>query len=197
MKYRRNRGGIYVPEDRTLCSASGMLAGGFYSQSGGGGVTKVLDTTITRGNAVVATSTKEVVTDAGTYTNTYDLVAYGFDAGSDYYAYGLGFGSIATGTYTDAGSNSRTVDSCYFIDATGQPAEADWLYYCIDTTSVPNTDTTFKYIVIAGNQYNRADATYLASVDGGTIWEWFWDLPGVSDPFAGGPGNYAFEVWAE
>jgi hypothetical protein len=175
-----------------------MLAGGFYSQGGGGGgLTKALDTTITRGNAVVATSTKEVTTDQSTYINYYDLTAYGFDAGSDYYAYGPGFGSIATGTYTDANSTSRLVDSCYFIDATGQPAEADYLYFCIDTTSVPNTDSTFKYIVINGFQYNRADSFYIASSDGGTIWEWVFDLPGVTDPFGGAPGGYSFEVWVE
>jgi len=173
----------------------GLLAGGFFSQTAGGGPTQVLSTTVTSGNAVVYSSTKEVVTDMSTYTNTYFYSAFGFDAGSDYYAYGPGFGSIATGTYTDAGSNSRTIDSCYYFDGTHDPIGEDFLYFVIDTTSVPNTDTTFKYLDIDGNQYNRADAFYIASVDGGTGWEWALGAD-ATDPFAGANPD-DFEVWAE
>ena len=195
MRYRKNRGGVLVPEDKVLCSASGMLAGGFYSQGGGGGLTKALDTNITSGNAVVYTTTKEVVTDQSTYINTYDYIAYGFDAGSDYWAYGPGFGSIANGTYTDAGSTSRLVDSCYFVQGSVENS-IDSLWFVLDTTSVPDTDTVFKYIVIDGNQYNRADrAFYYASADGGTAWTWEFD-PSGTNPFAGANPD-PFEVWVE
>lgn len=174
----------------------GLLAGGFFSQTaGGGGPTQVLDTEVTSGSAEVYSSTTEVVTDMSTYTQTYNYFAYGFDAGSDYYAYGPGFGSIVDGTFDDAGSNSRLIDSCYWFEGTGDPIGEDFVYFVLDTTSVPNTDTTFKYIIIDGNQYNRADAFYIASVDGGTGWEWALGAS-ATNPFSGANPD-PFEVWAE
>lgn len=160
-------------------------------------------TTITRGNAVVGTSTKEVVTDMSTYVNTYNIVAYGYDGGSDYYAYGPGFGSIADGTYVDNLGQTRLIDSCYFIDGTGQPMEADFMYLVLDGLSIPNSDNVFERIVIdndpVNNTFYRADAFYSASVDGGTMWEWSYDIGigGRSDPFAGPPGDYDLEVWVK
>lgn len=170
----------------------GMLTGGFFSQPSDA-LTQALSTTINSSSATVYTSTKEIITDLSTYINTYFYTAYGFDAGSDYFAYGLGFGSIASGTYTDGNSNSRTVDSCYFLEGSADPRGQDNLFFVLDTTSVPNTNSTFFKIVIDGNEYLRSDAFYVASVDGGTSWNWTFS-PSGTNPFLGANPD-DFEVW--
>lgn len=152
-------------------------------------------TTINSGTAVVDTTTKEIVTDMSTYTNTYYYSAFGFDAGSDYFAYGPGFGSISDGTYVDNLGNTRTIDSCYFVDGEHEPAAMDWVYFVLDGISIPNNNNTFYSIIIDGTEFLRSDAGYLSSVDGGTGWEWGFDpnLP-TGNPFSGtNPDD--FEVW--
>lgn len=143
----------------------GMLQGGLLSQVAAGGG-PALDTTITAANSVVSTTTTTSPT-----TKTYDLDADGFDAGSDYYSSAGTFGSIANATYTDGGSNSRTIDSLYRMDTPDAPLD-DHIFFCIDTTSVPNTDATFSKIVIGTTDLLRSAANYYASKDGGTVWEW-------------------------
>ena len=96
-----------------------------------------------------------------------NVTAHGFDAGADGWFYAGTFGSIADDEYQDGGDNTRTVTSCYWVDFTTR------LWFVLDTTSVPDTDTTFVSITVDGTTYNRSDAeTYDASVDGGTSWKW-------------------------
>ena len=67
-------------------------------------------TTINSGSAVVYSSTKEIVTDMSTYTATYYYSAFGFDAGSDYYAYGPGSGlSLMALTRTISATLARSI----------------------------------------------------------------------------------------
>lgn len=170
-----------------------LLAGFIYQSGGGGGGSLKLDTTITSVTWVVDTSTTT------SPTQTYDIDAQGFDAGSDYYSNVTNFGSIGTATYTDGGSTSRTIDSCYFIDqGTGGAIFDKSLFFCIDTTSVPNNDNTFSKIVIVENQTTRyeflrsAANDYHASKDGGTIWQW----DNISPDVLQQAQTHDFEVWA-
>ena len=152
----------------------GMLQGGLLSQAaagGGGG----LVTTINSARSAIIKSVKKG-------TKVVDLIyAWGFDAGSDTY-FLSNFGSIADGTYDDGGSNSRVVDSCYWVSNDNDQTQYLQLHFVLDTTSVPNTDTTFVSIIIDGTTFNRSAASYTASVNGGTRWRW----SSVStDPFSG------------
>lgn len=85
------------------------------------------------------------------------------------YTSGL-WGSIGTATYTDRGSNSRTI------------VIASWsgtnIQFWLSVASVPNTDTTFATITLAGPggsvTLQRSAATYNGSASGGTRSSWSW-----------------------
>jgi hypothetical protein len=189
MRYRKNRQGILTSEGFKLCSM-GMLAGGYLSQGGGGGAGQALDTTITEAEQVVNTTSTTTPTQ-----KTWDITAFGFDAGSDYYSYAGSFGSIGDAIYTDGDSNSRTIDSCYWVEdarggGSGNQDVPDTLIFVLAGTSIPDTDKTFEKIIIDGVTYLRSAATdYQANVDGGT--GWFWDSVAAT-PFT---GTDPFEVW--
>lgn len=152
---------------------------GFFSAISGG--TLELDTTITSANQKVGTTTPTKVPE--------DIDAIGFDAGSDAYSYAGTFGSIASGVYTDGDSNSRTIDSIYWNDYVG----IEELYFVLDTTSVPNVDATFSKIVLGSDTFLRSAATYFASQDGGTMWQWDNVVSPGPIPVAGNP--HTCEVW--
>lgn len=170
-----------------LCSM-GMLAGGYYSQGGGGGESKVLDTVIN--------ATNDLIGQSG-HPNYYYHYGYGFDAGADYYSNGNNFGSITDDTYTDAASNSRTVASCYWVSVGG--AGADAFYFVLNGTGITNSDDTFSKIVVGTTTFYRNEAlpdygpydVYNSSINGGTAWGWNSVNP---NPF--NVGNTDFEVWA-
>jgi hypothetical protein len=185
---------------------------------GGGRERQVHFTTITRGNAVVTSSTQEIVTDMSTYTNTYLFTAWGFDAGSDYWAYGPGFGSIADPNYVDNRGQTRLIDSCYFMDKNDGPSDPnegqiqlDSLFFHLDGISIPNDNLTVSKVVINGDEFPRewdgGSASYVPSSDGGTLfwWEekddgfgvgqnvWPWNNLSSSNPFVAGSND--IEVW--
>lgn len=151
---------------------------------------KVHFTTITSADFVIDTST---TTSPST---TYDVDAQGFDAGSDYYLNPTPFGSISDATFNDGSGIPRTIDSCYFIDqGTGNAPFDKSLFFCLDSTSVPDTDETFQKLIIDGRTFVRADAQfYYPSQDGGSIWHWESITPDILDPSG---NDHDLEVWAE
>lgn len=85
-------------------------------------------------------------------------------------------GSIGTGTYTDAGSNSRTISTatwgCY--TSTG-------VRFTLSTAGISNTDSTFTQITINGAvTVTRSSATYDGAASGGTRSSWVWSSQDVS-----------------
>jgi hypothetical protein len=156
-----------------------MLAGGFYSV-GGASASQALDTTITSAQATLGTT--------GTSPSTYYTYGYGFDAGADPFNYGGTFGSIADNTYTDGGSTTRTITSCYSVYV--QITDTWLLYFTLNGTDIPDTNTTFAYIIIDGVQFNRWDRGAKANTTGGTYWRW----ADTADRFVGANPD-DFEVW--
>jgi len=143
-------------------------------------LTQALDTTITSAQVTLGTT--------GTTPTLYYTYGYGFDAGADPFSYGAGFGSIATGTYTDGGSNSRTISSCYSVYI--QQTDTWKLYFTLNGTGVPDTDATFSHIIVDGVQFDRADNDAQADANGGTYWRW----ADTVDRFVGANPD-TFEVW--
>lgn len=112
--------------------------------------------------------------------NNWRTYGYAFDTNN---WFGVSaFGTMDATTYTDGGSNSRTIRSCHDAEAGGSGG-GDW-YFSIDTTSVPNTDATWLDITwddINGTPFTidrSVDTTYTASLNSDTHWR---DLtPGAS-----------------
>jgi len=94
---------------------------------------------------------------------------YGYALGVDYLSLG-NFGSIGSATYTDGGSNSRTISGIYYTD--GALGDSDDLFFCLNATSIGNTDTTFVSIDYNGTNYLRSAATYTATTGSCSTWRW-------------------------
>jgi hypothetical protein len=141
---------------------------------------QALNTTITSAQATLGTT--------GTTPTLYYTYGYGFDAGADPFTYGGTFGSIATGVYTDAGSTSRTISSCYSVYI--QITDTWKLYFTLNGTSIPDTNTTFSKIIIDSVTFNRTDAELNGNANGGTYWRW----SDTVDRFVGANPD-TFEVW--
>lgn len=128
--------------------------------AGGGG----LDTTVTVGSGVydsVQTST----------TGSIDYFAFGYASGVDRLSLS-NFGSIGTATYTDGGSNSRTVSGIYYTEVGGSASQDDNLYLSLNATSIPNTAATFVSIDYNGTNYLRTAATYSGTLGSCSSWQW-------------------------
>jgi hypothetical protein len=118
-----------------------------------------LDTTVTIGSGIYFA--------AGTSTTYY---AYGYASGVDYLSLS-NFGSIGTATYTDGGSNSRTISAIYYTEPSAS-GNADDLYFCLNATGISNSDTTFVSIEYNGQTYTRSSATYTGSTGSCSTWRW-------------------------
>jgi len=145
-----------------------MAAAGLSIPFGGA----ALDTTITTmGNAIYDADSAQ------------SWRAYGYTSGVDYLALG-NFGAIGSATYTDGGSNSRTISAIYYTEA-GAPTNDDDLFFCLNATSISNTDTTFVSIDYNGVNYTRASATYTATTGSCSTWRWLAINP--NGPVTGNP----------
>lgn len=128
------------------------------------------------------------VNDSGTWrsvfvlevTTTITVTVGHFDTGlpppddgtEDGYDSGLivaAMGSRSPTGYTDGGANSRTITLLASDSSSGGGAT---VYFALSGTSIANTDTTFKRIVINGVTYSRSSASYTASFSGSTLWIW-------------------------
>ena len=132
-----------------------MAAAGLAVPFGGA----ALDTTITSmGSAIYSADSVD------------EWRAYGYTSGVDYL--GLSdFGTIGAATYTDGGSNSRTISAIYYTEA-GAPSNDDNLHFCLNATSISNSDTTFVSIDYNGTNYLRSAATYTATTGSCSTWRW-------------------------
>lgn len=90
------------------------------------------------------------------------IINYGYNSGL--------YGSIASGTYTDRGGNSRTIRVVVWDGANVQ--------FWITGASIPNTDITFNNIFLVGPGgsvgLTRAAATYNGAAGGGSLSSWVW-----------------------
>ena len=136
-----------------------------------------LDTTVTVGTLPNVYST-------WTTHATWWYDAWGYAEVEDYYSYGSTVGSMDDTTYDDGGATERTVVGVHTTDV------SNYFIFSLEGTSIPNTDTTFVNVVANGVTYARADATYVASKNGGTHWYWY----DPSGPWGAPPGAYSFKV---
>lgn len=148
-----------------LMASAGTIA------AAAGGV--ALDTTITSmGNQIYFADSSE------------DWRYYGYDGGVDFGS-ASNMGSIGDDTYTDGGSNSRTISALYYAeDGSGEPEE-DNLLLSMNATSIPNTDTTFVSLEYGGETYTRSTATYHATQ--GSASSWYWSNVAPNPPQSGNP----------
>lgn len=109
--------------------------------------------------------------------------AFGYASGVDYLTLS-NFGTIGAATYTDGGSNSRTISAIYYTED-GAPSNEDDLYFCLNATSISNTDTTFVSIDYNGVNYTRASATYTPTTGSCSTWRWLAINP--NGPVSGTP----------
>ena len=77
-------------------------------------------------------------------------------------------GSRSPTGYSDNLGNSRTVTECCNVTST----MTSLFVFGIDGTSVPNTNATFRQIVVNGTVLDRGDATYFANDGGDSTWSW-------------------------
>lgn len=119
-----------------------------------------LDTTITSMGS-------DIYYVAGTSTTYF---AYGYTSGVDYLSLG-NFGSIGSATYSDGGGTTRTISGIYYTEPSGD-ADGDDLFFCLNTTSISNSNTTFVSIEYNGQTYTRSSATYTASTGSCSTWRW-------------------------
>jgi hypothetical protein len=98
-------------------------------------------------------------------------------------------GGLNDTTYTDGGSNSRTIVYIGWSDTGvgGTPAgETDNIYFGLDGNAIPNTDTTFVSIEYDGQTYTRASASsYTNPSSTESCWQWNDVTP--NGPTAGTP----------
>ena len=106
----------------------------------------------------------------------------------DTYGYVQGsFGSLDVTTYEDSSGATRTVVGIA-EDQSALPSPTT-LSFQLDGEGIPNEDTTFRFIVINGNKFERANATYDGAASGAS--QWTWSASGVIDT----SGTDPFEVW--
>jgi len=89
------------------------------------------------------------------------------------------FGSIGATYYTDASSNTRTIRAIIFGNPGSSPSPNNtrhWVIFVLNGTSVPNTDNTFKSLILTGSgtayTFTRSSAHYSSSSNGCTAWAW-------------------------
>ena len=110
---------------------------------------------------------------------------YGYNSGVDYYSY-ANFGSIGSATYTDGGSNSRTISAIYYHEAGAPNAREDDLVLSLNATSIPDTDTTFVSLEYNGQTYTRSSRT-VYSGSFGSCSSWIWQNINPNGPVSGNP----------
>lgn len=93
------------------------------------------------------------------------------------------FGSVGDSTFDDAGGNSRTIRGLY--DAANAV-----LVFVLDGLSVPNTDATFKYIVVNGVVFQRAIMSYTADTGTGDDTGWTGGAGALPNS-----GTVSYEIW--
>ena len=109
-------------------------------------------------------------------TGTY--YGYGYNINNEtYYNFGVNFGTMDNDTYTDGGSTSRTIKGVVYFEPSPDTTYSDDFVLSIDTTSVPNTDTTWLDLTwddTAGTprtmDRNVDTTSYTASLNGSTHW---------------------------
>ena len=133
-----------------------------------------LDTTITSmGNAIYDADSMDT------------WRVYGYTSGVDYYSY-ANFGSIGSATYTDGGSNSRTISAIYYHEPGSLNARADDLVFCLNATSISDTDTTFVSIEYNGVTYTRSSRSSYSPTFGSCS-TWIWANINPDGPTTGNP----------
>ena len=100
---------------------------------------------------------------------------YGYAVANEWWLNVAGFGTMASSTYTDGGSTSRTIKGMVDYDPGG--AGFAGLILSLDGTSISNSDTTWKDFTwddTAGTPRTLTRSTdlitYSASVNGSTHW---------------------------
>lgn len=117
------------------------------------------NTTITVGNDVVASY--YTYPYGPTFPVFHQNIAYGFDAGADWWINSPNFGSIANPNFNDGTLIARTILSAYYSSA--------FVQWVISGTDVPDFDTTFKGITVNGNFIPRSSRTnYYADTSAGS-----------------------------
>ena len=139
--------------------------------------------------AVTAPALETTITSMGSQVYDADSVdswtVYGYDGGVDRFTY-TNWGSIGSATYTDGGSNSRTISAIYYHEAGSPDVRADDLYLCLNATSIPDTDTTFVSLEYNGETYTRASRlTYDGTT--GSCSSWRWSNINPNGPVSGNP----------
>jgi hypothetical protein len=89
------------------------------------------------------------------------------------------FGSIGSTFYTDGAGNTRTIRAIIFGNPSSSPSPNDtrhWVIFVLNGTSVPNSDNTFKSLILTGSgtdyTFTRSGAHYSSSSNGCTAWAW-------------------------
>lgn len=89
------------------------------------------------------------------------------------------FGSIGSTYYTDGASNTRTIRAIIFGNPSSSPSPNNtrhWVIFVLNGTSVPNSDNTFKSLILTGSgtdyTFTRSSAHYSSSSNGATAWAW-------------------------
>jgi hypothetical protein len=91
-------------------------------------------------------------------STTSPVAGTGFDGGNDYYTNTPSFGSMTNTSY-----RGYNITGLYWL-------ANQFLYFSLDTTSIPDTDSTFYSIMIDGVEWLRSSMTYVASKNNATHW---------------------------
>lgn len=127
-------------------------------------------------------ATRAITVTVGSYDNAQpppdDYAAYGYNG----IAVGIPtFGSRSPSAIVDGDGNSRTITRLLSDGGTLISAQ---LYFALSGASIPDSDDTFRALVLGGTTYLRsAAATYTANIGGST--EWRWALAGSPFPTSG------------
>jgi len=91
----------------------------------------------------------------------------------------VSFGTIGGGFYTDGAGNTRTLRAIIFGNPVSSPSPNNtrhWVIFVLNGTSVPNSDNTFKSLILTGSStdytFTRSSAHYSSSSNGCTAWAW-------------------------
>ena len=102
---------------------------------------------------------------------------YGYGVHNEHYVnLGASFGVMDSSTYTDGSATSRTIKGVVYYEV-GGATYSDDMIFSLDTTSISNSDTTWKDITwddTAGTPQTVSRSvdltTYTASLNGSTHW---------------------------
>jgi hypothetical protein len=104
---------------------------------------------------------------------------YGMDNGVDFNS-SASFGSLANYDF-----DTFTISALYWAEDGAAASISDDLFFCLDTTSVADSDSTFISLEYSGETYLRSDATYYATTGSATTWRWLNITP--NGPTSGTP----------